>query len=169
MSNDSTLPLRDWLIIMLLPITSVAVCIGIAFSSEEDIVQSSTVPFIILTSALVMNVLAFMMYDNLVAQSKALLEHERAENLMKTDLRRYEAMIAQRKEIAALLHDTCKHRDAVYDLLVSGDSPAAISYLESLRSAEPMHDRDSAKAAVNAMLHRKLDKAAQLGIVHRLQ
>lgn len=165
--DDNALPMSYWLVIMLSPVTSVAVCVGLAYSSGGHIIQDPTAPFIILIGVLVMNVLAFMMYDRFSAQSKALVEHERSKNLMEADMRRYESMISQSREFAAMLHDTQKHRNAVYDLLVSGNAAAAISYMESLDDSGLGQSRISAlspNAAVTNLLQRNADIAKQNGI-----
>lgn len=165
--NDSTLPLRHWLLIMMVSVTSVAVCLGLAFSADRYIVRDPVAPFLILAGVLGVNVWSFVMYDELSAQSKALVEHERAKYHMESDLRKYDAMISQSKEYAAILHDTQKHCGAVYDLLVSGDSSAAIRYIENMRASGAMRSGEndsSSNAAVNTVLRRKKEDAEQFGI-----
>jgi|GEM_PF-3405579 len=165
--NDSTLPLGHWMLIMMVPVTSVAICLGLAFSADRYIISAPVAPFLILVGMLGVNVLAFVMYDKLSAQSKDLVEHERAKFRMEADRRRYDGMVSQSKELAALLHDTQIHCGAVYDLLVSGDSPAAMRYIENMHTSGVMRVKEgsfSPNAAVNTILHRKTEEAEQNGI-----
>jgi len=165
--NDSTLPFRYWLLIMMVPVTSVAVCCGLAFSADRYIISDPVAPFLILAGILGVNVLAFIMYDELSAQSKALVEHERAKYRMEADRRQYEAMISQSREFASLLHDMQKHYGAVYDLLAAGDSPAAMRYIKNMHASGAMRNREnglSSNAAVNTVLRRKIDEAEQYNI-----
>ena len=165
--NDSTLPLRHWLLIMMVPVTSVAVCCGLAFSADRYIISDPAAPFLFLAGILGVNVLAFIMYDELSVQSKALVEHERAKYRMEADRRRYEDMITQSRELAATLHDTQKHCGAVYDLLAAGDSPAAMRYIENMHTSGAMRNREngsSSNAVVSTILRRKTDEAGQYGI-----
>ena len=165
--NDSMLPPRQWLMIMAVPVTSLAVSFGLAFSAESYIINNPIAPLLILAGMLGINALSFLMYDELSLQSKNIVEHERAKNRMELDLRRYETMIAQSKEFAALLHDTRKHHDTVYDLLISGDLSAALSYMEALcasGSAYPSENATMPNAAALMVLRRKTDEAIQNGI-----
>jgi len=165
--NDSTLPLRHWLLIMMVPVTCVAVSLGLAFSSDSHIIKDPLAPFLILAGMLGVNVLAFVMYDELSAQSKALVEHERAKYRMEADRRRYDDMISQSKELAATLHDTQKHCGAVYDLLVSGDTSAAMRYIENMHTSGATRggeNNSSSNVVVNTVLHRKTEEAEQSGI-----
>ena len=171
--NDIMLPRRHWLLIMLSPVISVAICVGLAFSSQDHIMSDPIAPFLILAGILGINVLTFSVYDILSTQSKRLVEHERARNRMTADLRRYEAMVTQSREIAALLHDSRKHRDTVYDLLAAGNASAALSYVKALRPAdftlERKEDIDSHNPAVETILHRKTDEAVQPGRLPGIQ
>lgn len=161
--NDSTLPLRHWLLIMMVPVTSVAVCLGLAFGADSCIMRDPIAPFLILAGMLGVNVWSFVLYDELSAQSKALVEHERAKYHMEADRRRYDAMISQSKEFAAMLHDTEKHCGAVYDLLALGDSSAAMRYIENMHASD-RENNSSSNAAVNTVLRRKTEEAEQSGI-----
>jgi hypothetical protein len=166
-TNDSMLPRRYWLLIMAVPVKSLIVSFVLAFSTEGFIVSNPVVPFVILIGMLCINVLVFLLYDVLSAQSKSLVEHERAKNLMESDIRRYDAMITQSKDFAAKLHDVRKHRMAVYDLLTSGNIPAAQSYLEKLCSIGSSFDSkeiDAPNAVANSILKQKTEEAVQYGI-----
>lgn len=165
--NDSTLPLRHWFLIMTVPVTSTAVCFGLAFSSVDYIIKNPIAPFLILLGMLGINTLAFIMYDELSAQSRDLIEHERAKYHLESDLRQYNAVVSQSKEFASLLHDTRKHRQTVHDLLAAGDSSAALRYMAGLLTPGNFlyHDTiDKNNPAVNTILSRKISEAEQSGI-----
>ena len=165
--NDSSLPLRHWLLIMTVLVTSISVCFGLAFSSVDYIVKNPIAPFLILLGILGVNALTFILYDELSAQSKDLIEHERAKNHLESDLRQYSAVVSQSKEFASLLHDTRKHRQTVHDLLAAGDSSAALRYMTSLLVPGSLlyHDAiDKNNPAVDTILSRKISEAEQSGI-----
>lgn len=164
-TNDQPLPLRQWLIIMAVPITSIGVCLGLALSTDGYSMEDHVItPFLILTSMLGINVLSFTLYDELSVQAIALVEHERAKNRMEADVHRYKAMISQGKELAALLHDTRKHNDTLYELLDSGNHSAALSYIERLCSIDAKQNPSTSNAAVLALLRHKIKEAAENAI-----
>jgi len=162
--NDAALPLRHWLIVMCVPAMSVVVNLGLGLASGSYIMQDPLAPFLILSGMLGINMLTFYMYDELSAQSRLLVEQERAKNRIEADIRQYKVIIEQSKEFAALLHDTRKHREVVYDLLVAGDSAAAVSYVKGLLSSESLLYHDAvvkSNPAVDMLLRRKIAQAAQ--------
>lgn len=161
--DDYTLPLRHWLLIMAVPITSTVICIGLAFSVKNCIMNDYGVSFWILAGMLGINIQAFWMYDVLSTQAKSLIDHERARSLMESEKRRYDTIISQSKELASLLHDTQLHNDAIYDLLLAENNSAAFSYVKNLRKKEFRLDHvsytQSSNAAIKAILRRKITEA----------
>lgn len=165
--NDSTRSFWNWLLIMLVPFTSMAICMGFSYCMEHCIINGLTAPFIVLIGIIGINVLTFIMYDELSAQSKILVEHERSKNRMESDLRQYNAIILQSKEFAALLHDSQKHRETVRDLLASDDNGAALLYMDRLLTFDsPIYYDTIVKNSpvVDMILRRKSAEAARNAI-----
>jgi len=160
--NDKMLPLRHWLLIMLVPVMSVAICFGLAVASTNYTISRPIAPFLIMTGILGTNMLFFFMYDELVAQSKKFIENERAKNSMASDIRQYNSIIAQSKEYAQLFHDVRKHRETVRDLVAAGDIESAINYIDKLLSTRiSLYDTSITRhnPAVDMLLRRKITEA----------
>jgi len=115
-----------------------------------------------MTGILGTNMLFFFIYDELVAQSKKFIENERAKNRMQSDLRQYNSIIFQNKELAALLHDMQRHRETVRDLIAAGEGKAAVNYIDKLVATEmSLYDImiTQHNPAVDMLLRRKISEA----------
>ena len=163
--NDSTLPHRYWLIIMLVPVISILVGLGVAASSEDFIVKNPVVPLLTLIGLLAINALTFAIYDILSSLSVKLVEHERARSRMEADRHHYNVLISQSQDLAAILHDTRKHYDVISGLLAADDSVSAQSYVDKLRREKTSDTISSSpNAAIETVLRMKISEAHQYGI-----
>ena len=165
--KDRNVSIKHWFIIMPIPVMSIVMCAGLAIDLVSYTTRSHLAPILILAGISGINMLAFIMYDELSAQSKTLVENERARNRLESDICRYNYIIDQSREFLALLHDSQKHREVVYDLLHSGENSTAMQYMKELLTNEstPYHDTVVINnPAVNAILRRKIAEATRYTI-----
>ena len=156
--------LRHWLMIMLIPVLSIAICLGLSNALGRNMMRSFAPPIFVPACITGINVIAFIIFDKLSEQSKILIENERARNRLESDIIQCNSAVSQSKECAALLHDFRRHNEAVYGLLSTGDSSAALRYVGGLLAEQSPLDNDIIvrnEPAVNMMLRRKTAEAEQ--------
>ena len=165
--RDCEFPLRHWLAIMLVPLMGIAVCLGLALASGSYLIRHPAASALVVAGIAGTNMLAFTIYDELLAKSKKLVENERSRSRLESDARQYGSVVSHFREFAALLHDSRRHRETVYGLISAGESEAAMRYLEDLLASSPPLYGDAVirgSPALDALLRRKIAEAEGCGI-----
>jgi len=165
--GEQVYPIRHWLIIMMIPVMSIAVCLGLVITLGNHLLRNQGAQILVIAGIIGINMLAFIMYDRLSAQSKKLIQNERAQNQLESDVRRYDRVVQQLKEFASILHDSRHHRETLYGLISTGENAAALQYLDSVHAVEIKLHYDTivkSSPAVDVLLRRKTAEAENYGI-----
>ena len=164
--RDRSIKHSHWLIVMLIPVTSIIIQYGLAIASTQYSLTNYTAPFLILLGMLAINTLAFSVYDVMSSQAATLVDLERAKSRMSYEIQNYETILEHSKRISAQAHDIRSHMVALQGLLSEKRVKEAERYI--LEIAMPEYIMKPALVpsypAINALLGDKIAAAESRGI-----
>ena len=135
-AKERNVPLTHWLIIVLVPATSIIIQYGLAIASTRFVLIDYSAPFLILFGMLAINILAFAGYDVMSDQTAHLLALERRENRMRYELKHYEMISDHSKRLSRQAHDIRSHMIAIQGLITENRNADALNYIRDIAMPE---------------------------------
>ena len=163
--KDRSLSRSHWIIVMLVPLTSIAIQYGLGIASTQLSLTDYTAPFLVLLGMLAINALAFSVYDVMSNQSEELINLERAKSRMAYEIRYYETIAAQSKRLSAQAHDIHSHMVALQGLLAEKKTAEAEQYIHEIAMPEYVNQPALVPGhpAISAVLGDRIARAEKAG------
>lgn len=167
-TNLSGMDVRGWVIFAFFPLFTLATIVILIYDAEKrDLGDMFGRLIIFSTGLLIMNILLFILLDNIIKRESEIREKEilieQAEHINKM----YQSLSDEREKQKARSHDYLNHLQVMLMLAKEGKCDEEIRYIEDQIGSEihSVDNIDTGNPLINAVLNTKYLEAREKGIV----
>lgn len=166
--HDRTLPKLQWYGVMSVPVISIFSALRLIIATGHFVFASCTYAFVLLNGLITINMISFIIYDELSKRSKIMMEKEHENLRLEAENKRYIVMIAYVDEIHSFMHDIQEHLRNVLSLAVTERYCEMTDYIRKLDiKVTEMYENSILPQypAVDTVLRQKTVQARNQGII----
>lgn len=148
------LKVRNWLMLMLIPLISIFTIYQIAFSIAP---MRTTWPLITMAGILYINVLVFTLFEALMRQAHIEVKYKLMEQQIEYQTNYYKNLSESRMEIRKIWHDLKNHLICLFSMAADGNLTGIKEYINSLHAIveEAVKTIDTGNPVIDALLSEK--------------